>query len=67
MRIGVAGLENQNAEAYAEDWRRYSVGLNWLIHGHDIKAQLTYRIGKNIEGIDENDGDEIFVQGQYVF
>ena len=41
---------------------------NWFItKNHDIKTQLTYRIGKNLDGVKDNDVDEIFLQAQYVF
>lgn len=63
----VAGYEWQDADGYAENWTRTSVGANWFFHEHDIKVQSTYRIGKNIDGTDGNDVDEVFLQAQYVF
>lgn len=63
----VAGVESQDADNYAETWDRTSVGVNWFLHKHDIKYQLTYRMNENVNGVDGADEDEIFLQGQYVF
>lgn len=63
----VAGYESQDADNYADSWDRTSVGANWFLHGHDIKVQLTYRMNENVNGVRDNDEDEIFLQGQYVF
>ena len=63
----VGGYESQDADGYAEKWTRTSVGLNYFIQKHDIKIQGTYRIGKNVNGVDGDDNDEIFIQTQYVF
>ncbi len=63
----VAGYQSQDADGYAEEWTRTSFGLNYFIKKHDIKVQATYRIGKDKDGVDGNDLDEIFVQAQYVF
>lgn len=63
----VGGYECQDADNYTDSWTRTSFGANWFFREHDIKAQATYRIGKNIDGTDGNDVDEVFVQAQYVF
>jgi len=64
----VAGYESQDADNYAEAWNRTSVGANYFFTGnHDIKLQATYRMGENIDGVDGDDADEVFVQMQYVF
>ena len=65
----VAGYQVQDADGYATEWKRTSVGLNYFVEGHDIKFQLTHRIG---EGKDGNTGtagelDETFLQAQFVF
>jgi len=64
----VAGYQLQDADNYEEEWTRTSFGVNYFItQNHDIKLQATYRIGESIDGIEDNDADEIFVQAQYVF
>jgi len=62
----VAAYQVQDADNYANLWTRTSVGTNWFIHKHDIKMQLTYRIGNNLKGADK-DENELFLQAQYVF
>ena len=63
----VLGYQSQDADNYAEEWNRTSVGVNWFIHKHDIKLQTSYRKGENIEGVKGKDENELFVQAQYVF
>jgi hypothetical protein len=63
----VAGYEVQDADHYAEEWTRTSLGLNYFFAKHDIKLQTTYRMGENKDGVKDNDLDELFVQAQYVF
>jgi hypothetical protein len=63
----VAAYQQQDADNYAEEWTRTSVGANYFFKKHDVKLQLTYRMGENKDGIDDNDLNEVFVQGQYVF
>ena len=63
----VAGYQSQDADGYATAWDRTSVGANFFVAKHDIKYQLSYRMGENKDGKDGNDVDELFVQAQYVF
>jgi hypothetical protein len=63
----VAGYQSQDADNYASSWNRTSVGANWFIKGNDIKVQLTYRIGENLDGVSGKDKDEIFLQTQFDF
>lgn len=63
----VTGYEVQDADNYTDEWNRTSVGANWFMKKHDIKVQLTYRMGKSLKGQNDNDEDEIFLQSQYVF
>lgn len=63
----VAGFQTQDADGYATAWNRTSVGLNWYIKQQDIKFQLTYRMGENLNGVANNDEDEVFLQGQFLF
>jgi hypothetical protein len=63
----VAGYQLQDADNYADEWTRLSFGANWFIKKHDIKVQFAYRIGENLNGKQDVDEDEIFVQAQYVF
>lgn len=63
----VGGWESQDADGYADAWTRTSLGLNWYLDGHDLKGQLTWRMGENLDGVPGADADEIFLQLQYVF
>jgi len=63
----VAGFQSQNADGYATEWERTSVGINYYIKKHDIKLQLTYRQNENENGVVGSDADEVFLQAQYVF
>jgi phosphate-selective porin len=63
----VAGYQSQDADNYDDEWTRTSVGLNWFLHKHDIKFQTTYRMNDSVDGVNGDDEDEFFVQGQYVF
>lgn len=63
----VAGYQVQDADGYADTWNRASVGANYFVKKHDIKYQLSYRMGENKDGKDGKDVDELFVQAQYVF
>jgi len=63
----VAGYQTQDADGYATSWDRTSVGVNWFINKHDTKVQLSYRMGENLNGVQKNDEDELFLQTQFVF
>lgn len=63
----VVGLQSQDADNYATEWDRSSFGINWFIHRHDAKVQLTMRQSENVDGVKGDDEDEIFVQSQFVF
>jgi len=63
----VAGYQTQDADGYATTWNRTSVGANWFINKHDTKVQLTYRMGDSLNGVQNNDEDELFLQTQFVF
>lgn len=63
----VAGYQSQDADGYSDTWDRTSLGANWFLHKHDIKFQLSYRMGENVDGQSNVDEDEVFLQGQYVF
>lgn len=63
----VAGYQTQDADGYATAWNRTSVGANWFINKHDTKVQLTYRMGESLNGVENNDEDEVYLQGQFVF
>ena len=63
----VVAYQHQDADGYADAWTRIEAGANWYVKKHDIKYQLTYRIGENKDGKEGNDLDELFVQAQYVF
>jgi len=63
----VVGFESQDTENYTDPWTRLSFGLNWFIKEHDIKIQATYRMGENLNGLIDNDENELFMQAQYIF
>ena len=63
----VAAYQTQDADGYATSWDRSSVGVNWFINKHDTKVQLTYRKGENLDGVENKDEDEVFLQTQFVF
>ncbi len=64
----VAGYQVLDADNYDEQWTRTSVGANYFFtRNYDVELQVTYRIGENLNGVDGNDADEIFVQMQYIF
>lgn len=62
----VAGYQALDADAYAETWTRSSVGVNYFFNEHTDKIQATYRVGSNLDGVDGNDENELFVQFQHV-
>lgn len=63
----VTGYSSQDADNYNDAWTRITFGINWYIHKHDLKYQLTYRMNENKDGLDNNDEDELFLQAQFVF
>ncbi|NOQ90533.1 MAG: hypothetical protein GQ549_06275 [Gammaproteobacteria bacterium] len=63
----VAAYQTQDADGYATSWDRTSVGANWFINKHDTKVQLSYRMGENLNGVANDDEDELFLQTQFVF
>lgn len=63
----VLGYQAQDAAGYEVLWTASSVGLNYFVLKHDVKLQLTYQMGKNRDGVDGNNLNELFVQTQYVF
>jgi len=63
----VTGYSSQDADNYNDAWTRITFGVNWYIHKHDLKYQLTYRMNENKDGLDNNDEDELFLQAQFVF
>ncbi len=63
----VAAYQTQDADGYATSWDRTSVGANWFINKHDTKVQLSYRMGENLNGVENSDEDEVFLQTQFVF
>ncbi len=63
----VAAYQTQDADGYATAWNRTSVGANWFINKHDTKVQLSYRMGESINGVENDDEDELFLQTQFVF
>jgi len=62
----VAAYQSQDADNYAKSWNRVELGANWYVKKHDIKYQLTYRIGENKDGKEGHDVNEFFLQGQFV-
>ena len=63
----VGGYQWQDADNYGEKWQRTSVGLNYYVHKHDLKTQITFRNGKSVDGVNGEDKKELFVQTQLLF
>jgi phosphate-selective porin OprO/OprP len=63
----VAAYQRQDADGYDKVWHRQSVGVNWFIEKNNVKVQATYRKGKNLDGVNNKDENEVFVQTQFVF
>lgn len=63
----VAAISSQDADGYTDTWNRTEIGINWFVHKHDIKYQLSHRSNENMKGQKNNDRDEIYMQAQYVF
>ncbi|MDF3131098.1 porin [Kiritimatiellaeota bacterium B1221] len=63
----VAAYSSMDADGYDETWTRTELGVNYYVHKHDVKYQLTYRMNADQDGEADNDVDELFVQAQFVF
>ncbi|NND61000.1 MAG: hypothetical protein HKN49_12105, partial [Gammaproteobacteria bacterium] len=63
----VAAWDTQDADGYATPWERTSVGANYYFNKHKMKAQFTYRMGKNVNGVRGTDEHTGFMQFQFVF
>jgi len=63
----VAGYESLDAATYRDAWTRTSLGANWFLDAHKLKAQLTWRMGESLDGVPGNDADELFLQLHYAF
>jgi hypothetical protein len=63
----IAGYQDMDADNYANVWKRTLIGANYFFHNHDIKIQTTYQVGKSLDGKEDNDANELFIQFQYVF
>jgi len=63
----VAGYSSQDADNYASEWNRTSIGANYFIRKHDIKIQASWQMNEDMDGVVGNDADEFFLQTQYVF
>ncbi len=63
----VLGYQTQDADNYADAWNRTSIGANYFISKHDIKVQMSYRVGENLKGVTAADENELFIQTQFVF
>lgn len=63
----VAGYQSQDADGYATEWTRTSLGANYFIKKHDIKIQASWRMNEDMDGVAGDDADEFFLQTQYVF
>jgi hypothetical protein len=63
----VLAYQLQDSDGYEHGWDRTSIGSNWYIRGQDIKMQLTYQIGANVNGVNGRDQKDLYLQAQYVF
>jgi phosphate-selective porin OprO/OprP len=63
----VAAIQGQDADGYDKQWGRVSAGVNWYIKGQNAKLQLTYQVGENVNGVDGDQQDDLYVQAQFAF
>lgn len=63
---GVLGYSALDADAWEETDSRISVGGNFFINKHNAKIQVTYEMGKDVEGVSGEDADTFYIQFQQV-
>lgn len=63
---GVVGYSGLDADAWNETDTRLSIGGNFFINKHNAKIQVTYEMGKDVEGVPGEDADTLYIQFQQV-
>lgn len=63
----ILAFQRQDADGYEKVWDKTSIGSNWYIRGQDVKLQLTYQVGVNLDGVDGKDQNDLYLQTQFVF
>ena len=63
----VGKYQSQDTDGFEKAWQATEVGVNYFWNKHKAKMQLTYRVGKNVFGVDGDDTNSIFMQWQFVF
>lgn len=63
---GVLGYSALDADAWDETDTRISVGGNYFLNKHNAKIQVTYEFGQDVEGVDGDDADTLYIQFQQV-
>ena len=57
----------RRADNYQPPWTATQLGVNYFWNGHNVKVQLTYRLGENRFGVPGDDGETTLLQWQFVF
>lgn len=63
---GVLAYSGLDADTYDETDTRISVGGNYFLNKHKAKIQVTYEFGQDVDGVDGNDADTLYLQFQQV-
>lgn len=63
---GVLGYSALDADAWSETDTRLSIGGNFFINKHNAKIQVTYEMGKDVEGEPGEDANTLYIQFQQV-
>lgn len=63
---GVLGYSALDAQAWEGTDSRLSIGGNYFINKHTAKIQMTYELGKDVEGVPGNDVNTLYIQFQQV-
>jgi hypothetical protein len=67
-RLEIVGAwDSIDADGYATEWTRASVGVNLFADRHNAKLQLTYQVGENVSGVRGSDLDSFQAQAQFAF
>lgn len=67
-KVEVVGkFQRMDADNFETAWEATEIGLNYFWNRHKVKVQFTYRMGKNVFGVEGNDLDSAFMQWQFVF
>jgi len=60
-------IQSLDADNYETAWEAKEISFNYFWNKHKVKAQLTYRMGENVFGVEGDDLDTVLMQWQFVF